>query len=195
MGSPSLWCPGASCVHTTPSKWTHLHGTWQEKSWNLPSMDLFVPPWGLEGFLPCKKCQEKAVFPQWKLFLVQLLQGKAALGLGSAWHRDYSDLSAVDSRLDKSTSKDCRLELEFCFHWSLWHGSCRTRDIHPTVPGTSIPPESVPLSQRDHSQSPRAPFHSHSGKNLPWKVLNHSRPFLELAGHLPGGLEQLFNPS
>lgn len=72
--------------------------TWQEKSWNLPSIGFIYPFLGfavvslcLEGSLPCKKSQKKGVFPQWNPFLVQLMQREASLGLSSVWHRDYSD--------------------------------------------------------------------------------------------------------
>lgn len=82
--------------------------------------------------------------------------------------------------------------------WCSGHPSCQGRQRQPWIPACARGDvaERVPcpcLLQRDHSQSPTAPSHSQAGKVCLGR--SHSRPFLELAGHHPGGLEQFSNLS
>lgn len=132
----------------------------------------------LEGSLPCKECQENGVFPQWKLFLVQLLQGEAALGLSSAWH--YPDFRIIHIYLLWAPGlTDPRARIA---GWS-WNS---VLPMDPTVPGTSIPcqgrqrqpqvpavPGGTWLSVSPVPACPTGiiPRAQQLWENLPWKVL------------------------
>lgn len=95
VGIPAPEVSWSLCARITLSRWTHLGGTWQESSWNLPSLGLFIPFWGcccsteLGGLFALQEIPGKRSFPSVGPGLVQLLQGEAALALSSAWHQDY----------------------------------------------------------------------------------------------------------